>query len=275
MAQAHCTIPGQRALTGADRANAIRPIFGIPVYAATSDAMIAEIDGLCEAAQAGAPLQVAFLNAHNANLCWENADVAAAFRRGLVLNDGIGLDIATRVLHGQAFPDNLNGTDFVPLYLEKTNRVFRIFLLGGAEGVAEKVLSAFQARAPQHDYVGTRHGYFTDAEAADVAGEIAASGADLVLVALGSPRQELWMSRHLIATGCRAGLSVGGLFDFASGTKPRAPALVRRLQCEWIFRLLLEPRRMARRYLRGNFAFLARVARERLAPQSMPVWTQG
>lgn len=82
------------------------------------------------------------------------------------------------------------------------------------------------------------------------------------------------MSRHLADTGCRLGIAVGGLFDFASGTKPRAPALVRRLQSEWVFRLLLEPRRMARRYLRGNFAFLARVVRERLAPNSMPAWTR-
>ncbi|MBS7706473.1 WecB/TagA/CpsF family glycosyltransferase [Chelatococcus asaccharovorans] len=275
MAHADCTIPGQRALTGADRPNGNRPIFGIPVTAATSDVMIDELDRLSGAAEAGEPLQVAFLNAHNANLCWENADVAAAFRRGLVLNDGIGLDIATRLLHGEAFPDNLNGTDFVPLYLERTSRIFRIFLLGGTEGVAEKVRAAFQARAPQHRYVGTRHGYFTDREASGVADAIAASGADLVLVALGSPRQELWMSRYLADTGCRIGISVGGLFDFASGTKPRAPALVRRLQCEWVFRLLLEPRRMARRYLRGNFAFLARVARERLAPHSTPVWTRG
>ena len=73
-------------------------------------------------------------------------------------------------------------------------------------------------------------------------------------------------SAHLAATGCKLGFCVGGLIDFASGNKPRAPELVRRLHCEWIFRLMLEPRRLARRYLIGNAVFLARVARERLRP---------
>lgn len=275
MAQLDCIIPGPDQFTGPVYANGDRKIFGISVRATTSNAMIDEIDRLSAEASITEPCQIAFLNAHNANLCWENPEVAAAFKAGVVLNDGIGLDIATRMLHGAAFPENLNGTDFVPLFLEKTRETFRIFLLGGAEGVAGKVQANFQARAPQHQYVGARHGYFSDEEAAGVAAEIAASGADLVLVALGSPRQELWMSRHLAATGCRLGICVGGLFDFASGTKPRAPQLVRKLQCEWVYRLMLEPRRMARRYLRGNFAFLARVARERLAPGFNPAWTRG
>jgi alpha-1,3-mannosyltransferase len=237
------------------------PIFGIPVRATTSEAAIEALGAL----PAG-PRQIAFLNAHNANLAWDDARVADAFRAGLVLNDGIGLDIAARLLHGAPFPENLNGTDLVPLFLQRTQKVLRVYVLGGAEGVAERARDAFAAVAPQHVYVGARHGYFSNDESPTIAAAIAATKADVLLLGLGSPRQELWMQAHLAATGCRLGFCVGGLIDFASGHKPRAPELIRRLHCEWIFRLMLEPRRLARRYLLGNLVFLARVARERLRP---------
>jgi len=248
-------------MSPADPSGEDLPIFGIPVRATTSDAVISALRTL-----PASPRQIAFLNAHNANLAWEDVRVAEAFRAGLVLNDGIGLDIAARVLHGARFPENLNGTDLVPLFLARTTQSLRIYILGGAEGVTERARDAFAALAPHHVYVGTRHGYFGDDESPAIAAAIAATGADVLILGLGSPRQELWMQAHLAATGCRLGFCVGGLIDFASGNKPRAPELVRRLHCEWIFRLMLEPRRLARRYLIGNAVFLARVARERLRP---------
>src|SRR5690606_37113171 len=99
---------------------------------------------------------------------------------------------------------------------------------------------------------------------AAVAADIRASGADLVLVGMGCPRQELFAARHLVVPGGVSALCVGGLLDFTAGEKPRAPALVRRLRLEWVYRLILEPRRMWRRYLVGNVVFMARLAAARL-----------
>ena len=82
-----------------------------------------------------------------------------------------------------------------------------------------------------------------------------------MMVAFGNPGQERWLDRHLAATGVRLGLGVGGFLDFSAARVPRAPAWMRRAGVEWVFRLVQEPRRLWRRYLVGNPAFLARVLR--------------
>jgi N-acetylglucosaminyldiphosphoundecaprenol N-acetyl-beta-D-mannosaminyltransferase len=104
---------------------------------------------------------------------------------------------------------------------------------------------------------GWRHGYFPRRDSGLVAEEIRASGAEVLLVGLGAPEQELWLDRHLAATGARVGLAVGGLFDYYAGRLPRAPLAWRRRGLEWVWRLALEPRRLWRRYLAGNLRFLA------------------
>lgn len=235
-----------------------RRIFGIKVRAATAEEAIDLLDQVDPG-----PCQVAFLNANNANHAWEDPDVADAFRSGLVLNDGIGLELASRVLYGAGFPEDLNGTDFVPRFLQHSARTMTIYIVGGAEGIAERAASALAAAAPRHRFVGSNHGYFDPAQSSALAAQIRASGADVLILALGTPKQELWMRDNLAATGVRLGFCVGGLLDFAAGAKPRAPALVRRLRSEWIFRLALEPRRLTKRYLVGNVLFLARLAVEK------------
>ena len=243
-----------------------RLIFGVGVRATTVEEAIRLLDGIDPG-----PCQVAFLNANNANEAWQDPEVADAFRSGIVFNDGIGLELASRLLYGQGFPEDLNGTDFVPRFLADSARTMTIYILGGARGVAERATAALSALAPRHRFVGAQHGYFEPALSQALVADIRASGADILILALGTPKQELWMRDNLAATGVRLGFCVGGLLDFAAGTKPRAPALVRRLRCEWIFRLLLEPRRLTKRYVLGNLLFLARLAIEkrRLAARRM------
>ena len=89
--------------------------------------------------------------------------------------------------------------------------------------------------------------------------KILASRADVLLVAMGNPRQEFWLADHLPSTGCRLGIGVGGLFDFLSGDVARAPVWVRAARLEWCYRLMREPRRLWRRYILGNPIFLMRV----------------
>jgi alpha-1,3-mannosyltransferase len=202
---------------------------------------------------------VAFANAHVLNVAAGNERFRQLLHRCVVFNDGIGTDIASRVLYGTPFPSNLNGTDFVPRYLRETQHRFRIFLLGSETDVVERAAARLLQLHPQHHIVGLHSGYFPMDRGDRVAARVRATGADVILVGMGNPRQELWLDEHLSATGCRLGFAVGALFDFLAGTVPRAAPWMRRARLEWVHRLLCEPRRLARRYLLGNPAFLLRV----------------
>lgn len=130
----------------------------------------------------------------------------------------------------------------------------------GETGDALAAAEWARARWPRLRIAGTNDGYFSPDDSDRVAATVRASGADVLLVAMGAPRQELWIGRYADAAGASATLGVGGLFDYYSGRIPRAPVWMRRLGLEWIFRLLQEPRRLWRRYLVGNLVFLWRVA---------------
>jgi N-acetylglucosaminyldiphosphoundecaprenol N-acetyl-beta-D-mannosaminyltransferase len=142
-----------------------------------------------------------------------------------------------------------------------------VFLLGGRPGVADDVAAWVRAHFPGARIAGTAHGYFpADAESALV-DRINASGAGVLLVAFGAPRQETWIRRNAPRLRVNSALGVGGLFDFYAGRIPRAPQWLRELGLEWAYRLYQEPRRMWRRYLVGNVVFLSRVIAERARRQ--------
>ena len=110
---------------------------------------------------------------------------------------------------------------------------------------------------------GVRNGYFSEEEEPAVLQKIAASKASVLLVALGSPRQDKWIAAHKGQTGAKVMIGVGGLLDFYSGRIPRAPVWVRELGMEWLYRFWQEPGRMWRRYFVGNIEFLYHVLCER------------
>ena len=139
------------------------------------------------------------------------------------------------------------------------------FLLGSRPGVAERAMQHFSSRFPQHRIVGCHHGYFGKEDTAEVIAMIKASRADIVLVAMGNPRQERWLAENLRSTGARLGFAVGALFDFASGNARRAPAWMRSARLEWLYRLTQEPRRLCGRYLVGNPLFVLRVLAQRFS----------
>jgi N-acetylglucosaminyldiphosphoundecaprenol N-acetyl-beta-D-mannosaminyltransferase len=126
--------------------------------------------------------------------------------------------------------------------------------------VAEGVVRWLAKHHPGVELAGWRHGYFSAEEEAKVIEDIRRSGAELVLVALGAPRQELWIRRARSRLGAKVMIGVGGLLDFFSGRIPRAPRWIRKLGLEWCYRLCQEPKRLWRRYLVGNAVFLARLA---------------
>ena len=209
------------------------------------------------------PLCVAFCNAHTAKLAFDDPAYAKVLGGMLVLNDGLGIDLAARALGHGAFPANLNGTDFVPALLRESARPLRIFLLGAKRDVLVRAAEAIHTRFPQHAITGMQDGYFADAELAGIGATIAEGHPDIVLCAMGNPRQERVIAALAEQNVAPVLIGVGALFDFLADAVPRAPAWVRRARMEFVYRLLHEPKRLGRRYTVEVVEFLIAVARLR------------
>ena len=211
-----------------------------------------------------APLRIAFLNAHCVNL--SRTDMA--YRRALgaftVLPDGVGVDIAAKLLCGAKFTENLNGTDFVPRLLDALKQPLRVALVGGKAGIGAKAAARLSGLVPRHDYIPVADGYFGDRGRRSVLDRLEAAKADIVLVAMGVPSQELFILDHLDKRHGKVFVATGALLDFLAGEVPRAPLMLRRLRLEWAFRLALEPSRLWRRYVLGNPKFLFGIVRDKL-----------
>ena len=206
----------------------------------------------------GAPTRIAFLNANLSLLALEHAGLRERLSEFLLFNDGIGIDIANRILNGSGFAANLNGTDFIPYFLTRVRSPLRIFILGTTSATLEKVARTVESRWPQHTIAGRAPGFLSLDQIDAVSEMVVKSRAHMVLVAMGNPTQELWIAQHIpYCAPCAIG--VGGLFDFMAGNVQRAPSWMRSLRLEWLFRLSQEPGRLWRRYLIGNAKFLAHV----------------
>jgi N-acetylglucosaminyldiphosphoundecaprenol N-acetyl-beta-D-mannosaminyltransferase len=207
------------------------------------------------------PRRIAFVNADCANIAHVRDEYRRCLRTAdLVLPDGIGVKLAGRFL-GSPIRQNVNGTDLFPRLCQRLSGTeHALFLLGGQPGVAADVAAWVAAHHPGVRVAGHRHGFFSAEEEESVLEEIRSSGATVLLVAFGAPRQDLWIADHLAGIpSVRVAMGVGGLFDFFAGRIPRAPQWVREIGCEWAFRLYQEPGRLWRRYFVGNAVFLIRV----------------
>jgi exopolysaccharide biosynthesis WecB/TagA/CpsF family protein len=209
------------------------------------------------------PLRLAFVNANLANMAKSTPTLYETLQSFMLFNDGSGMNIASKLLYRKPFPANLNGTDFVPYFLANCNIKLRIFLLGASPAVVEATGKFFEKKWPQHQIVGIQHGFFTAAENTSVQEQIKSVSPDLVLVAMGNGLQEMWIQK-LVPDATISAWGVGALFDFLCEQAPRAPNWMRHLGIEWIFRLYLEPNRLWRRYLIGNFVFVFSVIKQYL-----------
>ena len=202
---------------------------------------------------------VSMTNAHCANVsCLDPTYRRALLASSLNLADGVGLRLAGK-LKRTPIRQNVNGTDLFPrlcAMLEGSGK--SLYLLGGRPGVAQGVAEWIGRQCPNTVIAGYGSGYFEPDQETKVAEEIRGSGASVLLVAMGVPNQELWIQRNIANTGVQVAIGVGGLFDFYSGRIPRAPEWMREVGLEWSYRLLQEPGRMWKRYLIGNWTFLAR-----------------
>jgi beta-1,4-glucosyltransferase len=174
----------------------------------------------------------------------------------IIVNDGVGVDIGTWLIHREKFPENLNGTDFIPRYLNRVKNQARVFLFGAKPGIATRAANTLKT-----DYgvnvVGTCDGYEQAKCTTTLIAEMNKSDANIILVAMGNPAQEKWILDNRHRLNATVFIGVGALLDFLAGDKPRAPRMIQKLRLEWFYRLCLEPTRLLRRYTFDIAIFLA------------------
>lgn len=230
-------------------------LLGLSITNVTMDEALMLISGTNEGVHT-----MHFVNAHCINVAAKDeAYRTILMKADALFADGSGIRLAGKYLDCPIV-DNVNGTDLFPLLCDKfAEQNKKMFLLGSAPEVAHKAGLWAEMRTGKPIIAGTAHGYFKPEEEDALVAQINESGADLLLVALGVPRQEKWIDQVQDRLHVPLCMGVGALFDFYSGTVKRAPKWMRAIGVEWVWRLLLEPRRMWRRYVVGNIVFVVRL----------------
>lgn len=216
------------------------------------------LDHLAALVAGEGPRSLFFVNAHTLNHAAADPDYRAVLNRASrVWGDGTGVRWAAS-WRGVRLQANLNGTDLVPAFLDRSEGL-RCFLVGGTPESVERTLAGARRRFPAIEFVGAHHGFLDEAASRELCARIEASGARLVLVGMGNPLQERWIDRHGSRMPGALCVAVGGLFSYWNGELVRAPAAFRRLGMEWLHLMLRQPRKVPR-YLLGNPLYMARAA---------------
>ena len=233
---------------------------GVDIVNTTMDEAI---DWIVRRVKSGLSSQLCFVNPDCLNIAFVNPEYRRVLEQAdRILPDGVGIHLACRI-SGTSLVANVNGTDLFPRLCEKAAaEKLSLFLLGSAPGRAEDTARNMQIRFEGLRIAGTHPGYFAASEESALVEEINSSRADILLVGLGAPRQDVWIASNLSRLRPAVKIGVGGLFDFYSERISRAPQWMREIGMEWLWRLVLQPRRMWRRYVVGNPLFLLRVWRE-------------
>ncbi len=251
---------GAHKLIEGDRPSAA--IFDIPIDLAQPTELLRTISTW---AAGGHTRRVMYVNAHVVNQSRVTPGLGRALRRAdVVYCDGYGVRLAARALN-LPVPHRMTGADWIwGLATLCELGGHSLYLLGSEPPIAREAAAQLRRWYPRLDVVGAHHGFF-DVESPHnerVIEDILEHSPQLVLVGMGTPKQELWVDRYADQLGGAVVWTVGALFDYMSGRVPRAPGWLADNGLEWIFRLALEPRRMWRRYLLGNPVFVSRVLTE-------------
>ena len=253
----------------------IIPIIGLPIAATTYAGAVGWI--LEHALDRDRSYAVEAANTHVAALARTDKEFGAAMRRfDLICPDGMPLVWALNSQLGadEKLTDRVYGPTLMLETLKATNgrkTDFKHFLLGGRQGTLDKLTRSFAARFPDVEIAGTHSppfGEWPENEFDRIAEKIRNSGANLIWVGLGCPRQEQWIasSKHRLPPGVYFG--IGAAFAFHAGEVRQAPPLVQQFGLEWAYRVAMEPRRLFKRYFTYNSLFVYHLLRERLFPNT-------
>jgi N-acetylglucosaminyldiphosphoundecaprenol N-acetyl-beta-D-mannosaminyltransferase len=212
-----------------------------------------------------APLQqICTVNPEFFVIARDNLEFYTVLQQATCVADGIGIVLAARLVGGR-FPARVTGSDALDhIAAYAATNGWRLFLLGAAVGIAEKTAAILTERYPDLQIAGTYAGSPAPKDADVIIERINQSDADVLFVAYGAPRQDLWIAQYRDRLQVHVALGVGGAFDYVAGVVPRAPGWMCRIGLEWLYRLLRQPSRW-RRMLRLP-VFLWLVWRNRTRP---------
>jgi N-acetylglucosaminyldiphosphoundecaprenol N-acetyl-beta-D-mannosaminyltransferase len=229
-------------------------ILGCPVDMLTMDQTLEQIEGFIAARQ---PVQHCVVNASKAVLSQTDERLRRVVNGCELVNaDGQSIVWAARLL-GHPVPERVAGIDlFVNLLDLAERRGYGVYFLGATYDVAAGVVERAQREHPRLRICGWHDGYLRKGDTETVIDEVRAGEPDLLFVGMPSPRKEYWLDENLEKLGVPFCMGVGGSFDVYAGKTARAPLWMQQAGLEWFHRFAKEPRRMWRRYLFGNLAFL-------------------
>ncbi|SFD95423.1 WecB/TagA/CpsF family glycosyltransferase [Nitrosomonas sp. Nm166] len=200
-----------------------------------------------------------------------NEDFRAVYKDAeMVVVDGKPVLLASRLLN-KSLPETVPGSDLCPALFEaaRTRRKLRIFLLGAADGVADRAATVIQKRWPWVEICGTHSppmGFSALSPANEIVlKKINSVKPDVLVIGLGAPKQEIWVHAMRDQLDVKVALCVGATIDFLAGEKARAPHWIRKIGLEWLHRALSEPRRLLPRYIHDAWVFPRLVIREWLS----------
>jgi N-acetylglucosaminyldiphosphoundecaprenol N-acetyl-beta-D-mannosaminyltransferase len=180
----------------------------------------------------------------------------------LINADGQSVVWASRLL-GDPLPERVAGIDLMSRLLAMAEEHgYRVFILGARAEVLQTAVEKLRAQHPKLVIPGFHHGYFADDESLDIAAKIRSTRSDILFVAMTSPRKEQWLGEYGLTLDVPLVMGVGGSIDVVAGMTKRAPRIWQRTGMEWLYRLLQEPKRLARRYILTNTQFVLLVIQD-------------
>lgn len=220
------------------------PVLGIPVDCLGMDQAVARIEHLIDRRE---PSLVFTADASGLVIAQDDAEFRAILEgAALVTPDSSGVVWALKRA-GHADQPRVSGVDLVDrLCARSADLGYRIYLLGAAPGVAELAAERLRLRHPGCNIVGARHGYFPADSDEIVAQEVAEAKPDVLFVAMGMPRQEKFIAKTQAIIRAPVAMGVGGSLDVFSGKTKRAPKFIQKLKLEWLWRLILNPSKVAK-----------------------------
>ncbi len=238
-------------------------ICNIPVDALTMNQTLEAID---KAIQEKRSIHHVVINAAkvvNANRDKELKD--SIVQCDIINADGMSIVWALKLLN-KPIPERVAGIDLMEnLVALAAQKHYKVYFLGAKEEVVKSVVEKYEAKYGTSIIAGYRNGYFGKEEEQEIASDIGRTGADILFVAMTSPKKEIFLNTYKQVIKVPFIMGVGGSFDVISGLVKRAPVWMQRNGLEWFYRVIQEPGRMWKRYLTTNTVFIYMVLKEKLS----------
>jgi N-acetylglucosaminyldiphosphoundecaprenol N-acetyl-beta-D-mannosaminyltransferase len=211
----------------------------------------------------GQPHQHVVVNVDKLVKARDDAELRNIINNCALINaDGMPVVWASRLL-GKPLKERVAGVDlFEALMQRSAEKGWRVYLLGAREEIVSRVKQIYEIRFPNLQFAGYRNGYWKPEEESAVVDQITLARADILFVAISSPKKEQFLGAYQARMRIPFAMGVGGTFDVAAGKVKRAPRWMQRSGLEWFYRFLQEPRRMFRRYFIDDMAFVGMLAKE-------------